>query len=83
MENVPTETPPVTVLYLILGGVACVLWLSAFYKVLDWLLYQPHDWIMPTVNDAVTLALSMGWCFGWLFGVPFAVIYEFWVRTCH
>jgi hypothetical protein len=77
------ETSRMIYVYCILGVIAIGLWLSAFYRVLEWLMYHPHQWILPLVDDWVSLTLSVTWCLGWLFGVPFAIIYEFWVRTCH
>lgn len=74
---------PLIYLFVVLGIVAGVLWLSAFYRVLEWLMYGLHHWIMPAVDDYVTLLFSVAWCLGWLFGIPYLLIYQFWVHACH
>jgi hypothetical protein len=81
MEAVAEETNMIYV-YCVLAVIAVGLWLSAFYRVLEWLMYHPHQWILPSLNDWVSLALSVVWCMGWLFGIPYLLISEFWVK-CH
>jgi hypothetical protein len=71
------ETPRMIYVYCILGVIAFGLWLSAFYRVLEWLMYHPHQWILPSLNDWVSLGLSVVWCLGWLFGIPYLLITHF------